>query len=199
MLSWNKGTWNLRQSCTRLGTIRNFVSIQILISQVSLLPPAMRFCDYRTGMLSWNKGTWNMRRSCTRLGTIRNFVSIRILISRVSEKFALLFNDIYGLGPGPSMPMIGTIGLETALPLKQSDYLKVKFWHRRDWTAFQNRNQVQDESKLVTRGRSRLSKGINVMMSTLNRRMACLWMAMWQITFEIWRKLSGLDWQTRHQ
>ena len=60
------------------------------------------------------------------------------------------------------MPMIGPIGLETAVPLKQSNYPKVKFWHRRNWTAFQNR--VQDELRMVVRGRSRSSKGINVMM-----------------------------------
>jgi hypothetical protein len=61
------------------------------------------------------------------------------------------------------MTWIGT-ATETELnvPLKQSDYPKVKFWNRYNWTAFQA-NKV-DESKMVVRGRSRASKGINVMM-----------------------------------
>ena len=63
--------------------------------------------------------------------------------------------------------MIGTPAIETEtelnIPLKQNDYPKVKFWNRGDWTAFQNAAKA-DESKMVVRGRSRASKGINVMM-----------------------------------
>jgi len=60
--------------------------------------------------------------------------------------------------------MIGT-ATETELnvPLKQSDYPKVKFWNRCDWTNFQNAAKAA-ESKMAVRGRSRASKGINVMM-----------------------------------
>ncbi len=61
------------------------------------------------------------------------------------------------------MTRIGT-ATETELnvPLGQSDYPKVKFWNRCDWTAFQAIKV--DESKMVVRGRSRASKGINLMM-----------------------------------
>jgi hypothetical protein len=63
--------------------------------------------------------------------------------------------------------MIGTPAIETEtelnIPLKQTDYPKVKFWNRGNWTAFQNVAKA-DKSKMVVRGRSRASKGINVMM-----------------------------------
>ena len=62
--------------------------------------------------------------------------------------------------------MIGTATESNPnVPLKQSDYPKVNFWNRCDWTSFQNKMKV-DESKMAAsvRGRSRASKGINVMM-----------------------------------
>jgi hypothetical protein len=61
--------------------------------------------------------------------------------------------------------MIGTATeSELNVPLKLSDYPRVKFWNRCDWTAFQNETKVEESKTAAVRGRSRASKGINVMM-----------------------------------
>jgi hypothetical protein len=58
--------------------------------------------------------------------------------------------------------MIGTATeSELNVPLKLSDYPRVKFWN---WTAFQNETKVEESKMAAVRGRSRASKGINVMM-----------------------------------
>lgn len=49
-------------------------------------------------------------------------------------------------------------------PLRQEDYPNIKFWYKRQWTAFSNDHPTNATSGPQARGRSRAAQGINVSM-----------------------------------
>lgn len=58
---------------------------------------------------------------------------------------------------------IGTGGTATSTPLEQSDYPEIKFWFKRDWTAYEKDHTGEFDGS-GQRGRVQSSKGINVTM-----------------------------------